>query len=41
MDTLRPVPLFEELDASELQSIADAMHEACQFTAITHTTIGR
>ena len=28
MDTLRPVPLFEELDASELQSIADSMHEA-------------
>jgi CRP-like cAMP-binding protein len=25
---LRPVPLFEELDASELQSIADSMHEA-------------
>jgi CRP/FNR family transcriptional regulator, cyclic AMP receptor protein len=28
VDTLRPVPLFEELDASELQSIADSMHVA-------------
>jgi CRP/FNR family transcriptional regulator, cyclic AMP receptor protein len=28
VETLRPVPLFEELDASELQSIAESMHEA-------------
>lgn len=27
-ETLRRVPLFEELDAAELQSIADRMHEA-------------
>jgi CRP/FNR family transcriptional regulator, cyclic AMP receptor protein len=28
VDALRAVPLFEELDASELQSIAGLMHEA-------------
>jgi CRP-like cAMP-binding protein len=28
VETLRRVPLFEELDAAELQSIADTMHEA-------------
>jgi len=28
VETLSRVPLFEELDAAELQSIADSMHEA-------------
>src|SRR6185312_7486201 len=28
METLKRVPLFEELDAAELQSLADLMHEA-------------
>jgi CRP-like cAMP-binding protein len=28
VDTLKHVPLFEELDAAELQSLADAMNEA-------------
>jgi CRP-like cAMP-binding protein len=28
METLKRVPLFEELDAAELQSLADSMHEA-------------
>lgn len=28
VDTLRLVPLFEELDGAELQSIAESMHEA-------------
>lgn len=28
IETLSRVPLFEELDAGELQSIADSMHEA-------------
>ena len=28
IETLRRVPLFEELDAAELRSIADSMHEA-------------
>jgi CRP-like cAMP-binding protein len=28
METLRRVPLFEELDAAELESIAASMHEA-------------
>lgn len=28
VETLSRVPLFEELDAAELRSIADAMHEA-------------
>jgi CRP-like cAMP-binding protein len=28
VDTLSRVPLFEELDEAELQSIADSMHEA-------------
>jgi voltage-gated potassium channel len=28
VETLRRVPLFEELDEAELQSIADSMHEA-------------
>jgi CRP-like cAMP-binding protein len=28
LETLKEVPLFEELDPGELQSVADAMHEA-------------
>jgi CRP-like cAMP-binding protein len=28
IETLRRVPLFEELDDAELQSVADSMHEA-------------
>lgn len=28
VETLRRVPLFEDLDAGELRSIADSMHEA-------------
>jgi CRP/FNR family transcriptional regulator, cyclic AMP receptor protein len=28
LDVLKEVPLFEELDPGELQSVADAMHEA-------------
>lgn len=28
VETLSSVPLFEELDAAELQSVADSMHEA-------------
>jgi CRP-like cAMP-binding protein len=28
VETLSRIPLFEELDAAELQSIADSMHEA-------------
>jgi CRP-like cAMP-binding protein len=28
LETLRRVPLFEELDAAELQSVADSMNEA-------------
>jgi CRP-like cAMP-binding protein len=28
LETLTRIPLFEELDESELQSIADSMHEA-------------
>jgi CRP-like cAMP-binding protein len=28
VETLRRVPLFEDLDATELQSVADSMHEA-------------
>ena len=28
VETLRRVPLFEELDSAELQSLADLMHEA-------------
>lgn len=40
VDTLRHVPLFEELDASELQSIADSMHEANAPAGATVTAEG-
>jgi len=40
VDTLRHVPLFEELDASELQSIADSMHEANAPAGATVTVEG-
>jgi CRP/FNR family transcriptional regulator, cyclic AMP receptor protein len=40
VDSLRPVPLFEELDASELRSIADLMHEANVPSGATVTAEG-
>ena len=40
VETLSRVPLFEELDAAELQSIAGAMHEATVPAGATVTVEG-